>query len=123
MTENQQPFPHDPAQPYGYPAESPGYQSSAPPPPPPPGGYGSPPYIQPVQPPMSVAAIASFVLGLASIFGAFLLVPPLVAIVTGIYGLKETKAGKRGKWMAVTGLTIGSVISLLVLVQVLNALR
>ncbi|GII34383.1 DUF4190 domain-containing protein [Planotetraspora mira] len=121
MTENQPPFPHDPAQPHGIQPSSSPYQPY--PPPPPPGAYGYPPYAQAAQPPFSGVAIASFVCGLASIFVAVLVVPPVIAIITGILGLKDTKSGKRGKWMAVTGLAMGSVISVLVLVQVLNALR
>ncbi|WP_204074464.1 DUF4190 domain-containing protein [Planotetraspora phitsanulokensis] len=113
-------FPDDPARPHGH---QPSGSPCQPYPPPPPGAYGYPPHMQPVQARFSGMAIASFVCGLAGIFTAVLVVPPVIAIITGILGLRDTKGRKRGKWIAVTGLTMGSEIGFLVLVQLLNALR
>jgi hypothetical protein len=70
-----------------------------------------PQYYEPPKPPHSGFAITSFVLGLASIVLFALVVPSILAIVFGILGIKDTRSKHtRGKWMAITGLSVAGVL-------------
>lgn len=115
------PPPAPPATPPGPPAAqppAPTYPGGSTPPPAPPGGFPPPPAPGAFPPPMppayqayagpndggtgySATAIASFVCSLT----CCLAVP---AVILGIIGIVRTGAGKaRGRWMAVTGLVLG----------------
>jgi hypothetical protein len=78
-----------------------------------------PPAVQPVVAigdwrPVSGWATASLVLGLISLCGGFFLViPPILAIVFGHLGVRQTNRGQRGSGMAATGLVIGYLFLLL----------
>jgi hypothetical protein len=52
-------------------------------------------------------AIASLVLGLLWFYGA----ASVVAVVLGVFGLRDTRAGsgRTGRWMAVVGLVLGCI--------------
>lgn len=58
-------------------------------------------------------AIASFICGIIAIF-VFKVPCSIAAIVTGIIGIvKFKKDTEQGRWMAITGLSIGSALLLL----------
>jgi len=60
-----------------------------------------------------IVAIWSFVLGIASIFLASIGIIPIFAIILGIIGLNRTKDKENsGRWMAVTGLILGILYTL-----------
>ena len=85
-----------------------------------------PQYYAPPMPPYSGFAITSFVLGLASFVLYIVLVPPILAIVFGILSLRDhsKRPYLRGKWMAVTGLVLGSimlVVGILVWVYIITS--
>lgn len=89
-------------QPPGYPPPPPGGYSS---PPPPPGGYGYPP------PPQAVGtngmAIASLV---CSVFGWVCLIGSILGLVFGFIALGQIKrTGQRGRGLAIAGIVIGAV--------------
>jgi len=68
-----------------------------------------PPYVQP-RPPMSAVAVVSLVFGLIGIFTFWLIVPPVVALLTGAFGLWEIrKHGERGSFSAGFGMFLGIV--------------
>jgi hypothetical protein len=62
------------------------------------------------------------VAGLSSIFLWWLVFPPLLAFLTGIYGMKEAKHGKNGAGMAVVGLIIGGIGTAIWAVVLINEL-
>lgn len=79
---------------------------------------GWPQPYQPPKPPYNGYAKASFVLG----FFSFLLFPAVLAIVFGILGLREIgKYRTRGKWMAVTGISIAGFIILISVLSFLSS--
>lgn len=53
-------------------------------------------------------SVWAFGVGIASIFLFWLFVVPVAAAVLGVLGMKQSrKRGERGYWMAVTGLVLG----------------
>lgn len=72
---------------------------------------------QPVGPKNNVFAIASFVLGLVSLLLNIWFIPTILAIVFGILALVQIpKKGQKGKWMAITGLILGVVGAIILIV-------
>lgn len=63
-------------------------------------------------PPKSASAVAAGVLGIITPFGGFLFPPiPILALVLGLMGFKEIKAGYReGRGMALTGIFFGTIV-------------
>ena len=58
-------------------------------------------------PPASVFAVLSFLFGLVTVIFAGAVVAVLPALICGLVALPDTGAGgKRGRWMAVTGIVI-----------------
>lgn len=105
MTEPSDPF-SPPSEPYGTPA------------PPPPPAYGAPQWGQPAPYGAPVPAgprrngfgIAALVLGVVSICGFTLVVPPVLAIVFGFLGRGRAKRGEAtNKGMATAGAVLGVV--------------
>lgn len=66
--------------------------------------------------PTSSAAVTSLVFGIIS-FLCPLIIPNLVAIITGIIGLVAAGQGKKGKGMAIAGLVLGAVTLLCIPIQ------
>ncbi|MFA5061953.1 MAG: DUF4190 domain-containing protein [Patescibacteria group bacterium] len=52
-------------------------------------------------------AVASFVLGIISIFLWELSIFPLLALILGIVGIVRTNKSGAGMWMAITGTVLG----------------
>ncbi len=106
-----------------YPPPGSGYTASPPPPPhygatPPPGyGYGPPgqPFYGPPAAPKTGKAVASLVLGIASIPLAILslldVIPVVLAVVFGIIALNQAARtpGRDGRAMAISGIVCGAV--------------
>lgn len=89
-----------------------------PPPPPPPGGanpYGGAAWSERPEAPLDGVSIASLVTAVLCCTGP-------VAIVLGIIGIVRTKAGeRRGRWMAVVGLVVGTLATLALIAVVVFA--
>jgi hypothetical protein len=66
-------------------------------------------------------AATSFGLGVASVFAFQLVVLPIAALVTGIIAANSFDAAtQKGRWMAVTGIVLGSIYGLLGSVRLLG---
>lgn len=91
--------------------------NTPPPPPPPPPMYPPPPYAPDAAPVQNVKAgqsIAALVLGCCSIFLYATVIVPVLAIIFGIIAMRAQRtAGQRVDGMAVAGLVLGIIFSLL----------
>ena len=66
-------------------------------------------------------AATSFGLGIASVFAFQLVVLPIAALVTGIIAANSFDATtQKGRWMAITGIVLGSIYGLLGSVRLLG---
>jgi hypothetical protein len=83
-----------------------------------PSGYG--PWATPL-PPRDGVAVAALVTGLVSVACFFIVAGP-VALGLGISGLRRTTAnGTRGRGMAIAGIVLGAVATLVLVGSVVNA--
>jgi len=65
--------------------------------------------------------VASFVVGIVSMFVFQLILVPIAALVLGIVALSNFDSEtQKGKWMAVTGVVLGSIYTLTAIVYSLR---